>query len=96
MRMPAIFIFALLCFGTAHAGPSCQELADKVAKDFDAERKMGRTDQPAKCRALYQVISGLSDIASACAVDRPFMDKTYMPLAKAVGDEAPQACPRPG
>jgi hypothetical protein len=95
MRITAVFISALLYIATAHAGPSRRELADKVAKEFDAEHKMSSTDQPAQCRALYKVISGLDDITSACSVDRPFMEKTYKPLAISVSDEAPRVCPAP-
>jgi len=69
-------------------------LADKITKEFDAERKMSDSDKPAKCRAISHVISDLTDLAVACAADQTFMDGTYTPLAKSVGDEAPKAIRR--
>jgi hypothetical protein len=92
VRMPVLLILALLGLSAANASPPCQSMADKVAKEFDAERKMSNADRPAKCRALYQVISHLSDLAAACGGDQTFIDGTYMPLAKSVGDEAPKVC----
>lgn len=92
VRMPALLILALLGLSAANASPPCQGMADKVSKEFDAERKMSNADKPAKCRALYQVISDLTDLAVACAADQKFRDETYMPLAKAVGDEGPKVC----
>jgi hypothetical protein len=92
--MLAVIISVQLGFSTAHAAPPCQAMADKVAKEFDAERKMSSANQPAKCIALDKVISDLTDLAVACAADQKFRDETYMPLAKAVGDEAPRACPK--
>ena len=89
----ALFCTALLGMNSAIAAPSCQEQADKVAREFEAERKISTMDSTAKCRAMYQVISDLTDPATACATDRPFMDGTYEPLAKAIGDEAPHAWP---
>ena len=77
---------------SAHAAPSCQDMADKVAKEFAAEKKMSDLDKPAKCRAIYKIISGLTDIASQCGADSKFIDATYRPLAKSVGDEAPLVC----
>ena len=92
MKMSAVLISALLGCNAAHASPPCQAMADKVAKEFDAERKMSDADRSAKCRALYQVISDLTDLAVACSADQKFLDETYMPLAKSVGDEGPRAC----
>ena len=89
--MPALLILALLGLSAANASPPCQSMADKVTKEFDAERKSD-ADRPAKCRALYQVISHLSDLAAGCGADQKFIDATYMPLAKSVGDEAPKVC----
>jgi hypothetical protein len=92
VRMPALLISALFVLSAANASPPCQGMADKVTKEFDAERKMSDADRPAKCRALYKVISDLTDLAAACAADQKFRDGTYMPLAKSVGDEAPKVC----
>jgi hypothetical protein len=47
---------ALLGFSVAHASPPCQDMADKVAKEFAAEKKMSDLDKPAKCRAIYKII----------------------------------------
>jgi hypothetical protein len=93
MRVSAALITALLGLSSAHASPPCQEMADKVAKKFDAEQKMSNIDRAAKCRALFLVISDLTDLAAACGADQKFIDNTYMPLAKAIGDEGPKACP---
>ena len=91
MRIPALLVSALLGF-SANAAPPCQDMADKVAKEFAAEKKMSDLDKPAKCRAIYKIISGLTDIASQCGADSKFIDETYRPLAKSVGDEAPHVC----
>ena len=93
MRIPALLIPALLGFSIAHASPpSCQDMADKTAKEFAAEKKMSDLDKPAKCRAIYKIISDLTDMAAQCGADTKFIDGTYKPLAKAVGDEAPNVC----
>jgi hypothetical protein len=92
VRKPAPLILALLGLSAAHASPPCQGMADKVTKEFDAERTMSNVDRPAKCKALYQVISDLTDLAVACGADRKFIDETYMPLAKSIGEEGPKAC----
>jgi hypothetical protein len=34
---------------SAHAAPPCQDMADKVAKESAAEKKMSDLDKPAKC-----------------------------------------------
>jgi hypothetical protein len=65
-----------------------------LAVSPDAARKMSESDRPAKRRAFYQVISDLTNLATACAADDKFREQTYMPLAKSVGDEAPKACQR--
>jgi hypothetical protein len=72
-------------------------MADKVAKRLKAEEAMpgppGHTS--AKCREISLVISDLSDLASACTRtegDQRFLNETYMPLARAIGAEAPHAC----
>ncbi|HEV7356424.1 MAG TPA: hypothetical protein VGN99_00415 [Steroidobacteraceae bacterium] len=91
-RIPAVLIPALLGCSIAHAAPPCQDMADKVAKEFAAEKKMSDLDKPAKCRAIYKIISDLSDMATQCGADTKFIDGTYKPLAKAVGDEAPNVC----
>jgi len=87
-----LLISALGGVSVTHAAPPCQSLADKVSQEFDAERKMSDADRPAKCRAIYQVISDLTDLATACGADQKFIDGTYKPLAKSVGDEAPKVC----
>jgi hypothetical protein len=94
MKMSSVLFAALLGFGAAHAASPCQDMADKVSKQFDAERSMSNLNQPAKCRALSLVISDLTDLAVACAADEKFREQTYMPLAKAIGEEGPKACPR--
>ncbi len=92
MKTLALSISALVAFGVAHASPHCQDMADKVAKEFAAEKRMSNADKPAKCSAISKVISDLSDLAAACGADQQFIHDTYMPLAKFVGDEAPSAC----
>ena len=92
MKIPALLISALLGFSVAHAAPPCQDMADKVAKEFAAEKKISDLDKPAKCRAIYKIISGLTDIAAQCGADTQFIDGTYKPLAKAVGDEGSHVC----
>jgi hypothetical protein len=92
VRLSALLILALLGISAANASPPCQSMADKVTKEFDAERKMSDADRPAKCIALNLVISHLTDLAAACGADQQFIDGTYMPLAKSVGDEAPKVC----
>jgi hypothetical protein len=94
MKTSALLIFAVLGINFAGASLPCQDMADKVRKEFDAERKMNDADRPAKCRALSQVIADLTDIAVACGADTAFIDKIYKPLATAVGDEGPKACQR--
>jgi hypothetical protein len=94
MRMSAVLLAALFGCTVVHAAPPCQDMADKVSKKFDAERKMSSVNQSAKCTALSLVISDLTDLALACAADEKFREETYMPLAKAIGEEAPKACPK--
>jgi hypothetical protein len=48
-------------------------------------RKMSDLDKPAKCRAIYKIISGLSDIATQCAADSNFVaacDELNQPLVR--------------
>lgn len=94
MRFSAVLTAALLGLSSAHASPPCQEMADKVAKKFDAQQKMSKVDMAARCRAISLIILDLQDLAVACGADQKFIDKTYMPLAKAISDEAPKDCPR--
>ena len=91
MKIIALSAAALLSWGSAHAAPPCQDMADKVAGELAAEKKMSDLDKPAKCRAIYKILSGLTDIVSQCAADSKFMEATK-PLAKSVADEAPRVC----
>ena len=93
MRIPSLLIPALLGFSIAHAAPPCQDMADKVAKEFAAEKKSD-LDKPTKCTAIYKIVSELTDIATQCGADTKFIEGTYKPLAKSVGDEAPNVCQR--
>jgi hypothetical protein len=92
MKIPALLVPALLGFSLAHAAPPpCQGMADTAAQELAAEKKSD-LDKPTKCRAIYKIISDLSDIAARCGADTKFIDGTYKPLAKSVGDEAPNVC----
>jgi hypothetical protein len=97
MKLSPVLIFAMAAINAAHAGPpACQDMADKVAKKFEAEKKMAGPSQ-AKCSAINLVISDLTDLATLCtqaAGDEKFLNETYMPLAKSIGEEAPKACER--
>jgi hypothetical protein len=94
MRTSTLLI-ALFCFDAAYAAPpGCQELADKVTKKFEAVKKMSGIDGAAKCSAISLVILDLQDLAKQCAIDENFRNEVYMPLAKAIGAEAPNACKR--
>ena len=93
MKIPVLTISALFVFSAAHAAPPCQDMADKAANELAAEKKSD-LDKPVKCRAIYKIISDLTDIAAQCGADAKFIDATYKPLAKAVGDEAPNVCQR--
>ena len=91
MRTSTLLI-TLLCFNAAHAAPpGCQEMADKATKKFEAEKQMSG-NPTAKCRAVSLVILDLQELAKQCAMDKSFLDQVYMPLAKAVGAEAPKVC----
>jgi hypothetical protein len=60
------FICAMLVLHAAHAAPQArQEMADKIAQNFSAEKKMAGPST-AKCNALSRVISDLTDLATAC------------------------------
>ena len=91
MKIAALLIPALLGAGIAHAAPPCQDMAETVAKVLAAEKKSD-LDKPTKCKAIYKIISDLTDIAAQCGADTKFIDGTYKPLAKSVGDEAPNVC----
>ena len=93
MKIPALMISALFGLSAAYAAPPCQDMADKTAKEFAAEKKSD-LDKPSKCKAIYKIISDLTDIVAACRADTKFIEATYKPLAKAVGDEAPNVCQR--
>jgi hypothetical protein len=94
MRIASVLILTPVGLSAANAAPPCHELAEKVTKKFAAERNMSDVDRAAKCSAISVVISDLTDLAVTCGADQKFMDGTYLPLAKAVGDEAPKACHR--
>jgi hypothetical protein len=91
MKTPALMISALLGFSAAHAAPACQDMADTAAKVLAAEKRSD-LDKPTKCKAVYKVISDLTDIAHACGVDEKFIDGTYKPLAKSAAAEAENVC----
>jgi hypothetical protein len=97
IRTAGLFLLLVIAGGASSpvlADSHCQEMADKVTRKFEAEQKMSNIDKAAKCRAISLVISDLTDLAVACGADQKFRDERYMPLAKAIGDEAPKACPR--
>ena len=92
VKTAVLLMSTLFELGVAHAAPPCPDMADKVSKEFDAEKNM--SSGQSKCIALNLLISHLTDLATACAADQKFRDQTYLPLAKAIGDEAPKACPK--
>jgi hypothetical protein len=66
MKLSPVLIFAMVAINAAHAAPpACQDMADKVAKKFEAEKKMAGPSQ-AKCTAISLVISDLTDLATLC------------------------------
>jgi hypothetical protein len=67
-------------------------MANRVTQEFDAERKMSGANHSEKCRAVYKIVSDLTDIAVACGADEKFIEETYKPLANAVRDEAQGVC----
>ncbi len=97
MKLSAVLLCSLITVNVAQATPpSCKAMADKVAKKFEAEKAMAGPSQ-AKCTAISLVISDLTDLATACTqtqADGRFLNETYMPLARAIGEEAPKACER--
>jgi hypothetical protein len=97
MKLSPVVIFTLAALHVANAAPqNCKDMANRVAQKFAAEKRMVGPSQ-AKCQALSLVISDLTDLATACTrkpEDDRFLNETYMPLAKAIGEEAPNACSR--
>jgi hypothetical protein len=91
MKIAALLIPGLLGVSIAHAAPPCEDMAETVAKVLAAEKKSD-LDKPTKCIAIYKIISDLSNIAAECGADTKFINATYKPLAKSVGDEAPNVC----
>jgi hypothetical protein len=97
MKLSPVVICTFVAIHVANAAPqNCQDMANHVAQQFAAEKKMAGPSQ-AKCQAISLVISDLTDLAAACTrkpEDDKFLNETYMPLAKAIGEEAPNACSR--
>ena len=97
MKISPVVICSFVALNVAIAtSQNCRDMANHVAQEFAAEKKMTGPSQ-AKCQAISLVISDLTDLATACTrkpEDDKFLNETYMPLAKAIGEEAPNACSR--
>jgi len=94
MRYIVVMISALLLAGGVHAQTSCQALADKVSKEFQAARDMSAADKTAKCRAYALVTLHMDDMVTQCTHegDLKIAEEHIKPVAQAMAADEGRYC----